>query len=434
MTKKKVFTDKATAKPKEPKKSRTLMYVQKVSYLKSRFPDDDALKKHLEATFPDDEWAFITHDKDVEAGVKLDDHVHVSFAFKSPRSPLSIAKSMLEPATLQKDGTMAVSSQSVQIFSGPTAKQSVFSYLIHATPTAVEEGKHRYGVTEVTANFDFRAYVGRSTMAARARALDIEDIRARIISGDVIMKDFFVDGKLGTKEELGLFYSTHFSKIDKATDTRYKILMKSNEVEELEIIYIQGPSGSGKTTLAKEYAMRKYHDYFMSGSSNDSTQDYMGEPVAIFDDARPGDFNASDWLKLLDPFNNKSTVTSRYYNKYLAVKCIIITTTTPFNEFFLHAKQKGDVKEPVDQFMRRFNLVLKVHAETDDEKNQVSVGRVFEVVKCAPFELPDFKDEDGKPVVMSYTLEEVPGGQIRVTTPERRNIDKAQDLLRYFEE
>ena len=52
-------------------------------------------------------------------------------------------------------------------------------------------------------------------------------------------------------------------------------------------IYIQVLHGK---TIAK-YAERKYGDYFISGSSNDTTQDYMGEPVVIFDDARPSDFS-----------------------------------------------------------------------------------------------------------------------------------------------
>src|SRR5699024_5027104 len=100
----------------------------------------------------------------------------------------------------------------------------------------------------------------------------------------------------------------------------------------------------------------------------DSVQDYMGEPVAIFDDARPSDFTASDWLKMLDPYNNKSSIASRYYNKYLSVKSIIITATTPFEEFFVYAKDKGGVDEPVSQFMRRFQAVIKVDSEAIEDK------------------------------------------------------------------
>lgn len=419
--------------PKTPSnktpKSRTLMYVQKTQYLNSRFADKTALKGHLDnmtTQYPGLEWAFILHNKDFEKGVKVDDHIHIAFAFKNPRMPTQLAKDMLEPID-PKTGN--VSGQTVEIFTGGSAKQSMFSYLIHATPNARDEGKHLYDVSEVTANFDYEGLVSRATLSANSKTLDIEDIRARIISGDIILKDFFTDGTLGSKEEMALFYAKHKNKIGDAIDARYKILMKSKGAIDLEIIYIQGPSGSGKTTIAKQYAERKYGDYFMSGSSNDTVQDYMGEPVAIFDDARPTDFKASDWLKLLDPFNNKSTITSRFYNKYLAVKCIILTTTTPFKDFFTYAKEKGAVVEPVDQFIRRFNLVINVHTELDDLDREWAIGNLYAVKKVKPYEVE--LGEDKKLVKLSHDVELLPY-HIKELIPEKNNQKKAQDFLNYF--
>ena len=118
--------------------------------------------------------------------------------------------------------------------------------------------------------------------------------------------------------------------------------------------------------------MKNYRDYCISSSQNDVAQDYLGQDAMIFDDARPGDFNASEWLKLLDPYNNESTVNSRYYNKYLAVKCIILTSVTPFEDFFVYApkKESGDWSEPVGQFMRRFDFVL--HATKREEQDILS--------------------------------------------------------------
>lgn len=403
------------------KRSRSLMYVQQTKYLPQKFKDKNDVIAHLKTHFGDAQWAYILHNKDFENGVKKDDHIHIAFHFDNPRTPARVAQMMGDKP------------QSVEVFSGRWAKNNVFAYLVHATAKAIEEGKHRYSETEVTANFDYIKFMGNVKSTADAKKLDIEDIQARIISGDVILKDFFVGGKLGDVKATGLFYTNNKAKIDKAIETRYKIQMSSKEEIDLEVIYIQGPAGSGKTTIAKEYAERRYGDYFIAGSSNDAVQDYMGEPVAIFDDARPSDFDASDWLKMLDPYNNKSTVTSRYYNKYLAVKCIILTTTTPFEEFFVYAKNKAGVNEPVSQFMRRFKVVIKVKPEKDNFGREFAVGQLYAVEKMINPDPMKLKRMVGNSwVKYEHELVKMDGMQIRVQTPESRNREVANDIMRFF--
>lgn len=406
------------------KRSRALMYVQQTKYLGHRFKNKGDIINHLEKHFPDAEWAYILHDKDVENGVKKDDHVHIAFYFSNARSPKNVASLMGDKP------------QSVEVFTGRWAKQNMFAYLIHATDGAIAEGKHRYSENEVTANFDYIEFMNNVQATAKSKKLDIEDIQARIISGDIILKDFFIDGKLGDANVAGLFYTNNKQKIDRAIETRYKIQMSSREDINLEVIYIQGPAGSGKTTIAKEYALRKYGDYFITGSSNDAVQDYMGEPVAIFDDARPSDFDASDWLKLLDPYNNKSTVTSRYYNKYLAVRCIILTTTIPFEEFFVYAKNKAGVDEPVSQFMRRFKLVIRVTPEKDDMGRDFAVGQLYAVERVTnpnpsnPFERKRMVGSSW--ITYEYKLVKMDGMRIRVQTPESKSKEAVNDFMKYF--
>lgn len=433
-------TEKAGKKKSSaPKKSRTLMYVQQTSILANRFADKAALKAHLEEHFSDAEWAFILHDKDMQedefgmpTNVKATDHIHIAFSLKNPRSAMSISKAMLEP----KGERETYGEQTVEIFEGRSAKGSMFSYLLHLTQDAVEKKKHQYDVSEVTANFDYAGFIKRTTMIVQAKSLDIEEITAKIIDGTIIKKDFFRDGEMGSAEEMAKFYSANETALERATKARYALMMAKQGGreggDELEIIYVQGDAGSGKTSLAKEYAMRKYQDYFMTGSANDAVQDYMGEPVAIFDDARPTDFSSQDWLKLLDPYTNKSTVRSRYYNKYLAVKCIIITTTTPFEEFWLHTKRDSKAPEPIDQFFRRFNLVIKVKSTAEPDGSKNLIGDVYEVTECPPFELSRVVDTNGKRVVANHKLSDAPLGQIKMVHKKRENKKKGQDLLRYF--
>lgn len=431
-------SDKGKTKEIKTKRSRALMYVQQVRHLTNRFSNYQDIEKHLTATFPDAEWAYILHDKDFKVQnvngryeyvldgngdkIPVEPHVHIAFYFPNPRTPAGLAALMGEPK--EDNG------KTVEVFSTRWGKNNMFAYLIHATDKARQELKHEYDTSAVKANFDYEAFMGRAKDTANANKLDIDDIMARIISGDLILKDFFRDGKLGDAQVASLFYTNHKAKIDRAIESRYKLQMSSKEEMNLEVIYIQGPAGSGKTTIAKKYAERKYGDYFISGSSNDTTQDYMGEPVAIFDDARPSDFNASDWLKLLDPYNNKSTVTSRYYNKYLAVDAIILTTTTDFKEFFLYAKEKGGVSEPIDQFIRRFNMVIKVHSVVDDSGDVWAVGDLYEVKRVEPYK--EFLGGKSQAVQLSYDVVQLPY-RIKEAIPKNDGSKSVQDFTKFFD-
>ena len=424
---------------KTPKRSRSLMYVQQIQHLPSHFKNRQDIENHLNKHFTDAEWAYILHDKDFKTKevngqyeyeldangdkIPLEPHIHIAFHFTNPRMPTGVAGLMGEPK--EDNG------KTVEVFDTRWGKNNMFAYLIHATDKARQELKHEYDISEVMANFDYTAFMSRVKNTADANKLEIDDVQARIISGELILKDFFRDGKLGSAQVASLFYTNHKMKIDRAIDTRYKLQMSSKGDADLEIIYIQGEAGSGKTTIAKEYAERKYGDYFMTGSSNDAVQDYMGEPVAIFDDARPSDFSASDWLKLLDPYNNKSTVTSRYYNKYLAVKCIILTTTTPFHEFFVYAKNKAGVDEPISQFMRRFSMVLEVRSEDDGLGNTYAVGKIYKIKKLdQPRKL--YFGNDARGVLYDYGIEELPGKEVKVLIPQRRDDDVINDFVSYF--
>lgn len=425
----------ANKKTTKPTKFRNMMYVQQVKYLQGA--TKESIIKAIDNRLSGVEYAYILHDKDVytsegnipdgkSVGDKKEDHIHIGFSFKNARSIDSVAKKL------------GVAPQTIEKYEGRYGKQNMFSYLIHATATAIEDGKHQYDVSEVTANFDYAGYMDKTTTTAKSMSLSIEDIMAGIIKGELVLKDFFdKKGYFNDESVGGLFYAKYKPRIDRAVDVRYKIQMsaKAEEGDEgLEVIYIQGKTGSGKTHIAKEYAERKYGDYFMTGSANDSVQDYMGESVAIFDDARPDDFAASDWLKLLDPYNNKSTVTSRFYNKYLAVDCIIITTTIPFYEFFTYAPIKqgqparaGGKREPVSQFLRRFNTVITAKNEEVNDVNY-AVGKVHTVEKL---DEPVVHKNGNDEYVFEYAPEPI-DGEIRVVLPKKDTTKVAKNVLSFF--
>lgn len=410
-----IVGEKVTKKPTKKgneKRSRYHMYVQQVVHLPDWLKSDAAIEFHMSQYFQDCEWAYVYHDKDVNAdGNSVEPHIHLAISSPNALTVSAVAKRLYQPVNL------------IECFTGRTAKQSMYSYLIHITPTARAEGKHVYDADAVRSNFDYIDYLAGINLTNATNAkFDIGEVQARIINGTMILRDMFATS------EGALFYANNKAAIDKAVDARYKFMM-SEEVGKVgvEVLYIEGASGSGKTTLAKHYASRKYGKYFMSGSSNDTVQDYMGEPVAIFDDARPSDFTASDWLKMLDPYNNKSTVTSRYYNKYLAVKCIIITTTTKFEDFFFYAKNKAGVEEPIDQFMRRFTTVIKVKPKYGDDGNLYAYGDVYGVKAV---DVPYNHLVGDRHVKLRYALE--PVSSVNVLIPKTDTVAIAKDVASWF--
>ena len=336
---------------------RTYMYTCNEAALPSHFQTRNKIDAYLSDNMPNGtQWAWICHDKDVytaeddkatdgmhAAGTPKAPHLHISIYLPNTKTITAMAKALGDPRP-----------QNVQKFTGDNAKQNLFSYLVHRTEGSKADGKHVYDYEEVSTNFDYRAYVEGVKNAIASSQVTLDEVQEKIMNGDLRFIDFVM------QDEWTSFYLKRKSFVTSAIDTLYKRRMNDRHDDKVRIIYIQGDAGSGKSKYARIYALKNYRDYCVSSSSNDSAQDYLGQDVMIFDDARPGDFTASEWLKLLDPYNNESTINSRYYNKYLAVKCIILTSVTPFEDFFVYApkKESDDLLEPVGQFMRRFDAVL----------------------------------------------------------------------------
>ena len=93
------------------------------------------------------------------------------------------------------------------------------------------------------------------------------------------------------------------------------------------------------------------------------------------DDVRGSALSASDWLKLLDPYN-ASPASARYKNKTPACRAIVITSTKDPVEFFYYCKQMGggDRSEALDQFMRRIQMLTHVIKADDFIDARVQLG------------------------------------------------------------
>lgn len=128
----------------------------------------------------------------------------------------------------------------------------------------------------------------------------------------------------------------------------------------MECYFITGKSGTGKTTYAKQLAKEMGYSVYISSGSNDVLDSYQGQDCIILDDLRPSCMGLSDLLKMLDN-NTSSTVKSRYKNKVLECKLIIITTTLDIDTFFSNVFK--DQEESCVQLKRRCGYHLTVTME-----------------------------------------------------------------------
>ena len=88
---------------------------------------------------------------------------------------------------------------------------------------------------------------------------------------------------------------------------------------------------------------------------------YGQEDCLILDDVRPSCMGLSDLLKMLDP-HTASSIKSRYKNKYLNCRLVILTTVLNIDEFYTNVF--AEQKEPVTQLKRRCQTYIKMYPDT----------------------------------------------------------------------
>ncbi|MCV7448223.1 hypothetical protein M3D72_012570 [Staphylococcus epidermidis] len=391
-------------KKSKPKRSRAYMYSEAFGYLPIEFLDprynyemleddvlthDDgtpviyrpnailnlnAIEEHLREVLPKGTYfAIMVHDREIEEYDDSDNvpnavlpHIHISIYYPYGKTVSAVRKD-LGLYDSSKEKFIENFNKNGNVNNNNKVKKSLFSYLPHWTDAArgekIDYGDYLTNHDKCRANFDLKKYVEMVSENMKARDLDIDEVVNDILDGNIIEYDFHKSGEMTQDERvLRTFYTKHKTAIDNAIKQRAKILATSKSEDDMTIFYFQGEAGAGKTQGAIQFAEKNFKHYYVSGGDKDPLQNYMGQECLILDDARPSLFNASDWLKLLDPFSTNASVNSRYFNKSLNAKCIIITTTIPFEEFFVYAKQKGggkDAEEPVQQFIRRFTAVVE---------------------------------------------------------------------------
>ena len=267
------------------------------------------------------EYAFIYHDKDKNPdGTPKTPHWHINIRLKDSRDFKTFAN------------YFGVTENNVnKIKSYPRSLQ----YLTHRNAPH----KYQYDLSEVTANFDISAVTAKATIKQRREQI-INDIE----NGTIKMYNLL-------NHITALEYDLYKKSINNAFEYVQKKALLNNR--QITVIYLWGVSGTGKTTYAQKYAIEQGKAYYKSSSSNDPLQDYLGQEVLILDDLRGDSFTFSDFLKIIDPYNNQSSIKSRYHNKTFLGDTIIITSSQAPSMLYINKQ------DCITQLYRRFSLMLE---------------------------------------------------------------------------
>lgn len=320
-------------------------------------------------------------------------HIHAIFKFKSRAASAPIARLAavlgVEAQYIEKPGR------------GGHAYDNMLSYLTHAKYT----DKHQYDPSEV-ATVRGPSYLGidaerrdawikgRAHIVKKRAAESVEDLRAKVLDGDISMEQILLT------DDLYEVYSRHMHEIDEAfvafgkrRAMRAAVDLKAGKFE-TQIVFFSGANGSGKSKAAEwfadeivaraaEHGLRwEVHE----AAARNSMDDYGGEEILMMDEARANAMGAADWLLLMNP-EKASPASARYKNKgKVAPRLIAITNTTHPLEYFYYVREKGDIDEAMGQFIRRLSLLVTVVAEnlgTPDEMRRYFTQRIQSV---APYQ------------------------------------------------
>lgn len=284
-----------------------------------KYVDIEKIKEVLQGKECIKDYAYIIHDKDKDTEV----HIHLMMRFTAPYDTKHIAQ------------WFGVSEQYLCRIKGKFG--DALLYLTHGNAP----NKYQYSVDEVVSNFDF---MSEKTSSGDSRR---EDIINKIVSGEIREYNYY--DYISISE-----YDKYKKSIDNAF--KYRVDKIKGVARSMDCVFITGESGSGKSTYAKMLAEEKGYSVFVSSGSNDPLDDYKGQDCIILDDLRPSCMGLSDLLKMLDN-HTASTVKSRYKNKVLECKMIIITTILDIDTFFNNVF--SEEKETAIQLKRRCKVKIE---------------------------------------------------------------------------
>lgn len=304
-------------------------------YDNETFDDAKAIIQNLcETHTPLKQWAFIYHDKDNKKP-----HYHLMLKFRYP---------VLDSAIVNH---YKINQNQIEMIKGKWT--DALRYLTHKNAP----NKHQYDESGIVSNFNVSDEI-------------LNDYNDKLVN-DYIYK--FANNEMSFSQLWSLLGTSDKIKYDKQIGIANKVRINNIILKgkrEMLVYYVYGQSGIGKTTFAKWYAKEILKKpFFVSGSSNDVLDGYMGQPVMILDDLRDDSFKFHDLLKFLDN-HTSSLVKSRYYNKAIDCEVIIITSTKLLSEMYSNVNNEDKF-----QLYRRINEVVVIEDDKTITAREIDLDK-----------------------------------------------------------
>lgn len=350
-----------------------------------------------------------------------DAHVHVLFSFGNMdgTNHTPMEKDVFSALGL----TESESSPFQRLPKGRYAKENVMAYWIHAN----DAFKHQYSPKDVYTfcGENYMQYYARhkdkwaasqATQKRKKNTLNLDLMIDNIVHGELTRNDIYASNSLFD------VYCAGMDACEKAFraygDRKAALAVKKMQNGEFttKVFFVYGKSGVGKSSFARGFMnfLIKWADSHLNerwevykAAATNPLDDYAGEEIVFMDDVRGATMGASDWLKLLDPYDATPS-SARYKNKICAARTIIITSTKDPLEFFYYMQNLGSARgEVIDQFIRRIQAMIVPVREPGDTfipSNAQLCDGVDLDGECY-FMMPD-KNGDFKRVYLHYAFEE----------------------------